>query len=44
MIKQENLMKWLVVAPGTMIGKQIIHGTKMTKEDIRAVLLSEAGK
>ncbi|GEM_PF-2740075 len=32
-------MKRLVVAPGAMIGKQIIHGMRMTKEDIIAVLL-----
>jgi len=36
-INQEHLMKSLVVAPGVVKGKHIIHGTMMTKEDITAV-------
>ncbi len=44
MINQEHLMKRLVIVPVAMKERKIIHGTKMTKEDIRAVLLSETGK
>jgi len=36
-IKQEHLIKRLVVAPGAVKGKHIIHSAMMTKEDITAV-------
>jgi len=36
-IKQEHFIKRLVVAPGVVKGKHIIHRAMMTKEDITAI-------